>query len=160
MIHPSALRLHPFAALAHSRCAAAWRLNSLPSITLKSGNRNPFLICFSAGIHALARPARPLRQRRLESIELENLFFSQTPPLPISPSFPPPASCLRWCGAPWPLATARFSLTGIHALQRKWLPATAAINQAIFHARLALRYPWSLNLVPTNQAPNAFFAAN
>jgi len=46
-------------------------------------------------------------------------------------------TCLRWCGAPWPLAAMRFSLPRIHAFQRKWHRATAAVNQAIIHARLA-----------------------
>lgn len=81
--------MRAFAARAHSRCAAALRLNSLPSIALRSGNRNPFLICFSAGIHALAHPARPLRQRRLESTNWRISSLSQTPPLPISLSFSP-----------------------------------------------------------------------
>ncbi len=48
-----------------------------------------------------------------------------------------------------PLAATRFSLARIHAFQRKRHPGTAAINQAAIHARLALRYPWSLSLILT-----------
>ncbi|QDV23098.1 hypothetical protein Q31a_13930 [Aureliella helgolandensis] len=58
-------------------------------------------------------------------------------------------SLKRCFEAPWPLAAMPFSLPRILAFQRKCHPGTAASNQAIIHARLALRYPWSLSLVPT-----------
>lgn len=107
-----------------------------------------------AGVHALARPAEALRQRRLGLTNWRIAwFFFQTSPCQLHTS--PQASSLPAL-VRGSLAACRYAVfvAWTSCPLRKCHPGTAAINPAIVHARrLASRSFFSKSRTQNNQAP-------